>query len=55
MSLFLLYGSLRAPARPCEECDDTGTLWLVASMASTVTAILLAFLVRRLLRKDPVP
>jgi hypothetical protein len=53
MSLFLLYGSLRGPARPCEACDDTGTMWLVASIASIVTAILLLLVARRLVRARP--
>jgi hypothetical protein len=53
MSFFLLYGSLRAPARPCQDCGDTGTLWLVGSIAAIVTAVLLLILARQLLRSRP--
>jgi hypothetical protein len=55
MSVFFLYGSMRAPARPCEDCADAGAMWLAAAFGSIVIAVLLVLLVRRLLAAPAEP
>jgi hypothetical protein len=55
VGLFLLYGWMVGPARPCPECADTRWQWLAASAASIVVAMTFVAFSRLLLRRRATP